>query len=48
MTKGIKEDGNVDRVQHGVGGAVGNVVSSKGPAAVVGDVVDKSVLRGNV
>lgn len=39
---------NVDGIQSGVGGAVGDVLSSKGPAGIVGDGVDKGALRGNV
>jgi hypothetical protein len=44
----ITGDENVDRIQSGVGGAVGDVFSSKGPAGIVGDGVDKGVLRGKV
>ncbi|KFZ14748.1 hypothetical protein V502_05917 [Pseudogymnoascus sp. VKM F-4520 (FW-2644)] len=44
----VTGDENVDGIQRGVGGAVGDVFSSKGPAGVVGGGVDKGILRGNV
>ncbi|OBT64828.1 hypothetical protein VE03_06409 [Pseudogymnoascus sp. 23342-1-I1] len=44
----VTGDENVDGIQRGVGGAVGDVFSSKGPAGIVGDGIDKGVLRGNV
>ena len=39
---------DIDGIQSSVGNAVGNLVGSNGPAGVVGDNVDKHVLRGNV
>lgn len=39
---------DVDGVQRGVGDTAGNLFGSKGPGGVVGDTVDKNVLRGNV
>lgn len=44
----VTGDENIDGIQRGVGGAVGDVFSSKGPAGVVGDGIDKGLLRGNV
>lgn len=44
----VTGDEDIDGIQRGVGGAVGNVFSSKRPAGLVGDGVDKGVLRGNV
>lgn len=44
----VTGDENVDGIQRGVGGAVGDVFSSKGSAGIVGEGVDKGVLRGNV
>lgn len=44
----VTGDEDIDGIQRGVGGAVGNVFSSKGPAGIVGDGVDKGVLRGNL
>ncbi|KFY29191.1 hypothetical protein V491_00144 [Pseudogymnoascus sp. VKM F-3775] len=44
----VAGDENVDGIQRGVGGAVGDVFSSKGPAGVVGDGVDKGVLKRNI
>ena len=44
----VTGDKNVDGIQRGVGGAVGDIFSSKGPAGDVGDGVDKGILRGNV
>lgn len=38
----------MDGIQRGVGGAVGDVFSSTGPAGVAGDGIDKGILRGNV
>ena len=44
----VTGDGNVDGMQRDVGGVVADLFSSKGPAGMVGDGVDKGVLRGNV
>lgn len=44
----VTGDKNIDEIQRGVGGAVGDVFSSKGPGGVIGDGVDKGTLRGNV
>jgi len=39
---------DVDGIQRSVGGAVGNLVGSKGVGGGFGDTVDKNILRGNV
>ena len=39
---------DVDGIQRSVGDTTGNLFGSKGPGGVVGDAVDKNVLRGNV
>lgn len=48
MKTEVTGDENVDGIQRGVGGAVGDVFSSEGPVGVVGDGVDKGLLRRNV
>ncbi|KAG0648407.1 hypothetical protein D0Z07_5326 [Hyphodiscus hymeniophilus] len=39
---------DVDGIQESAGEAVGNLFGSKGPAGVVGEGVDKNLLRGNM
>lgn len=39
---------DVDGIQSSVGEAAGNLVGSKGPGGIVGDSLDKNVLRGNM